>query len=463
LRADVKGDVERPQFQWTGSVTSKELFMQTPLTGDELRNFRHFDLGKALQGDGGAVLLNRILALVGANERRERALQPRAAQARELTASALLANLASAALNRQDDTKFIAVRFDRNFYAKQSLSVEAMCLLRDELLVQGLIEGRPGGRRVNVHDASFGWLTRLRATRALRALFVECGISYASIKQAACQNVLVLRLPQASVSQEPPIDVEMTREVVEGVNRRIAAAHIRLPDDAWGRITSNRLDALAGAMELDAEDRASAGDEERTSLVRLFKFDWSHGGRLYGGWWIGLPKEERKLLTIDGEAVVELDYGQLHPSILYARIGEQMEGDPYTVGEWASPAMRQLGKTTFARMLNTTTNSGEARAIRIKGGDADKLPPGLTWSRYLAALQSKLTEISHWFWIGEGLRLQREDSDLAISVLKALNEQDVIVLPVHDSFIVQAKNRSLLRVVMNRAYRDKFYYHPVIR
>jgi hypothetical protein len=272
-------------------------------------------------------------------------------------------------------------------------------------------------------------------------------------------DVLILRDRKAGVPARPPIDVEMTRQTLASVNRRIEAARIELPQDAWGRLTPGMIDAL----HLEDEDRAPAGDLVGKSLVRLFKYDWRQGGRLYGGWWMSLPKRERKLLTIDGEAVAELDYGQLHPSILYARIHEELDGDAYTVGDWTSPAMRELGKTTFARMLNTTTDDGEPRAIQIAEGDADKLPPGVSWEDYLRAFQRKQAPIAEWFWIGEGLRLQREDSDVAVSVLATMEEHGVTTLPVHDSFIVPKHHRPLLRYAMTKAYREKFYYHPTIK
>ncbi len=440
-------------------VTPNELFRRTQFTGEQLRNFRHLDPDRTLQGDTGTALLARVLSLVSAQEEREKALQPAAAKARERTASTLLANLASLALNRFDDSRFVAVTFNRNAYVGSTLSVATMSLLRDVLLTHGLIEGSGGGRRTRAYDTTFGWLTRIRATEALRAIFEDCSISYASIRRAVDHRVLVLRDRGAGVPSGPPIDVEMSRQVMENVNRRIEAARIEVPDDVWERISTRVL----ADMDLQEGDRADAGDMARRSLVRLFKHDWSHGGRLYGGWWMSLPKLERQRLTIDGEPVVELDYGQLHPSILYARIREEMEGDTYTVGDWTSPEMRDLGKTTFARMLNTKTETGDDRAIQIKDEDADKLPPGVTWEDYLRKFQGKLEPISEWFWIGEGLRLQREDSDVAVSVLQQMSEHDVATLPVHDSFIVQERHRHLLRTAMINAYREKFYYPPIIK
>jgi hypothetical protein len=286
-------------------VTPNELFRRTQFTGEQLRSFRHLDPDRTLQGDTGAALLARVLSLVSAQEEREKALQPDAVKSRELTTSTLLANLASLALNRFNDTRFVAVSFNHMDYANKSLSVLAMSLLRNVLLANGLIEGRGGGRRTNADDTTFGWLTRIRATQALRSIFEDCSISYASIRRAVDHRVLVLREPDAGVSLDVPADVEPSRQIMENVNRRIEAALIEVPDDVWERITPR----VFADMDLQEEDRANAGDLARRSLVRLFKYDWSQGGRLYGGWWMSLPKRERTRLTIDGEPVVERKRG----------------------------------------------------------------------------------------------------------------------------------------------------------
>jgi hypothetical protein len=446
-------------------VDHNELFMRTLFTGEQLANFRHFDPNRVLHPAGGAALLTRVLTLASTHENRERALRPTAAKARELTASALIANLAAAALNKADDSQFVAVPFNRNFYVGRKLSYDAMTLIRKALLTDGLIEGRNGVRTQSVE-----LLSRLRATSILRAIFAECDINFTSVPEAPVQDVLVIRDRRAGVPEHPPIEVELTRAVVEDLNRRIAAADIALPEDAWNRIRQKRLNRL----ELEEEDRTPAGDLARKSLVRSFKYDWSQGGRLYRGWWIGLPKEERKRLTIDGEPVVELDYGQLHPSILYARLilrsqkpfgpsAEEMDGDPYTVGRWTSREMRDLGKTTFARMLNAKTDTGEAWAMRVYPEDADKLPPDLTWDHYLSALKQKHEPIAEWFWVGEGLRLQKQDSDLAIAVLEAMGKHNVVTLPVHDSFIVQRRHEALLAGQMSKAYGERVYGNPIIK
>ena len=54
------------------------------------------------------------------------------------------------------------------------------------------------------------------------------------------------------------------------------------------------------------------------------------GGRFYGGWWQNIPREHRQHLAVNGKAMVELDYSNQHPSILYAQEGATRPADCYS-------------------------------------------------------------------------------------------------------------------------------------
>ncbi|WP_370196365.1 hypothetical protein [Bradyrhizobium ottawaense] len=72
----------------------------------------------------------------------------------------------------------------------------------------------------------------------------------------------------------------------------------------------------------------------RRSLRRIFNnADWKQGGRLAGGFWMGMERSERfERIRIDGERIADVDYRQLFPRLAYVRAGKpQLEGDIYDV------------------------------------------------------------------------------------------------------------------------------------
>lgn len=441
------------------ALSPNDRFMETTFTGEELRNTVSLDPDRQLRGEGGDALLDHVLSLVAASETRGRALKVSDAPRRRFTASTLLANLATAAINRVDPKRFVTVSFNRNNYAGTGLSVASMTALRDVLLDQKMIEGRSGVRRIGRYDEVHGSLTRLRAAPALIDLFDQNSIGYPSIVRRLDRGTIVLKDRRQGVDRVPPPDVALTASVIEGMNRLIAGADINLPDDAWAGIIARH----AAAATKDQRERADAGDLAATALYRSFKYDWQHGGRMYGGWWMGLPKEERASLTINGQRTVELDYAQLHPSILFARAGRPLDFDLYTLPGLGSPALREVGKDTFMRLLNRTAEKGASSAVRMRAGDRKLLPRDVTPEDYMKRFLVQMAPIAKWLSTGEGTRLQREDSDLAIEVMKRMMRLGAVVLPIHDSFIVEEKYSESLMLAMRNSYEEKFGLTPLIR
>lgn len=244
----------------------------------------------------------------------------------------------------------------------------------------------------------------------------------------------------------------------------------------------------------------------KTQLYRVFNSDWEHGGRLYNGFWITLPSFEREHITINGKATVEIDYKALHPTLLYRLEGiELLKGfDPYDVG---SDIPRHVAKYVMLVAINAKSDKQAFSATRAKAKDELKklgsrvdLAGDVLSSLYhhpselisphdaekakrlaaqkkaweaqyeelknlshmkdekLASVLSKIREhnkeIAHYLCQGEGLRLQRIDSDLVMYVLSRLTELEVPCLPIHDSFIVAREDEGLLKEAMEDAIRE---------
>jgi hypothetical protein len=383
------------------------------------------------------------------------------AERRDATLNALLANLAAAAFNHVDPARFVSIAFNITPYVGLPLSLHTLRRLRDVMAAEGLIEGQSGYRRRTAAEGVIqARRSRLRATPALLEIFVAVGLHRRHLGWNHQVPLIRMRMPDPDVGAEPS-EVLASRGLLAELNAQIAATSLDLPTDAWRRIAERYL---ATPLESAEEDRPLAGDTSATSLYRAFKGRWDHGGRLYGGWWINVPRIERARLRLAGEAVVELDYAQLHPTLLYARVGRRLDFDPYLPPGMTGASVRALGKRTFNRLLNRTPPNGQ-RDVRLRATpeDQSQLPRGLSFERYLTAFMARLEPIAGWFGTGEGVRLQREDSDLALAVLARLQALGVLGLPVHDSFIVAASHEAALRHAMTAGFKARYGFEPVIR
>ena len=193
-------------------------------------------------------------------------------------------------------------------------------------------------------------------------------------------------------------------------------------------------------------------------VVRIFNDDFSSGGRFYAlgqGNWQGMSATDRARIRIDNQPVIEIDFKALHPTLLYAEAGMPPPPDPYALPDWPRP----LVKKALLVLLNAATDLSARRALASDDAMAEvALPSTQEAFRAADALISELRQlhapIAHAFGTDAGIRLMRQDSDLAANVLARLAAQGIIALPVHDSFLVAVCHADALEAAMLDAARD---------
>jgi len=203
-------------------------------------------------------------------------------------------------------------------------------------------------------------------------------------------------------------------------------------------------------------------------LCRIFNRtdEFTHGGRFYGGWWQNISKEYRKFIRISentpgnwdayDDEVIELDYDAMHARMLYKESIDKDWGekDPFEIHR-NNPDYRKLIKEAFYTLVNAESPE-EARKSIQQNINYRRLPDlGMNGEKVVEEVKNHHTAISHEFGTGAGLRLQRKDSDIAERVMLEMLDKGWIVLPMHDSFIVQVGAREELENAMHQAFLDK--------
>ncbi|MCP1169219.1 hypothetical protein [Limimaricola litoreus] len=191
---------------------------------------------------------------------------------------------------------------------------------------------------------------------------------------------------------------------------------------------------------------------DRRTLHRVFNDeDLTTGGRFYGGWWQNVPKAYRRHLLVNGKRMVEIDYSNFHPVILYAEEGVVPPDDCYRGifdGETEArhgTALRSTVKAAFNAMLN----AGKPLRQSPRGIEPGRF--GMSWREFSEAIIVAHEPIARHFYSGVGKRLQRTDSDVAEQVMLDLAENGIPILPIHDSFLVHEGHRDLLHERMRAA------------
>ena len=173
----------------------------------------------------------------------------------------------------------------------------------------------------------------------------------------------------------------------------------------------------------------SAINPAQLSMMRIFSNgSLKQGGRLYSAVQ-NYKKYTRKYLYFDDEPTLEIDYSAFHPHLIYHQAGQEFKGDdPYVIEGFD----RDHVKVAFNIMLN-------------RRGSKDNKSAAETISEEL--------DVAGQFNSGAGLRLQRLDSNIALSVVNHLiTEHQRPIVCIHDSFICSVRDTETLILLMADYY-----------
>ena len=185
------------------------------------------------------------------------------------------------------------------------------------------------------------------------------------------------------------------------------------------------------------------------SAYRVFNGDFWHGGRWYGPWWQNIPRYYRGALTIDGAATVELDFRTCHPRLLCALAGLAL---PFADPDFDFYAVPGEDRASVKLAVNIMLNAATPRVARLAlandlRGDGDDAPPAQT-RKLMDAIARQWPQLANFWSSGIGLRLQNIDAHICGRVQRSLRRGGIACLSVHDSFIVETRNQSVLADAM---------------
>lgn len=172
-------------------------------------------------------------------------------------------------------------------------------------------------------------------------------------------------------------------------------------------------------------------------LARKFHSDspvaaptFNRHGRLYGGFWQHLKHEHRHKLTVNGEAVADLDFASMFVSLAYLHQGfPPPAGDLYAVAglESCRDVVKSLMVSLFFR---------EVPATRLPKGARNEMPPGWTMARFKRAAAALHPAIAPLFDTDVGFELMATESRLLVAILLELGQRNIPALPMHDGIMV---------------------------
>ena len=154
-----------------------------------------------------------------------------------------------------------------------------------------------------------------------------------------------------------------------------------------------------------------------------------HGGRLFGAFWMDIKAKYRlECLTINGERVVSLDFGQCAVRIAYGYAGVPVpNGDLYQVGN--------LNRTGVKKVINSLLHSSK-ELTRFPRESRPHFGDGFSFGQVVRFIAAHHSPIAHLFGTGFGIAGFFVESQVIVKSLLDLMEMGVTALPVHDCVLV---------------------------
>ena len=171
-------------------------------------------------------------------------------------------------------------------------------------------------------------------------------------------------------------------------------------------------------------------DYSQRTLVRIFSNgSFKQGGRFYRAWWLNVPSEYRKYITIDEKRTAEFDFSQLNPHLLYhsnyKELGSEDAYDRVLDGQH-----RKVVKQAFNAMVQAST------PLKSCPTEIDLSGLEMSWAELRDRIIDAHKPIADHFFKGVGNHLQFQDSNIAERIMLHFAGMDAPALPVHDSFIL---------------------------
>lgn len=311
-------------------------------------------------------------------------------------------------------------------------------------------------------------VTRIKAKGFLASQFEDVGLKW-TIQQPLDPESLVIvkdfENPQGASKGQRGVKVVITTPETQEVKEwqdNLALINRFLCSHCFSLgITDEQLDALSQVMRNAKkssakwrENNITTLDFSRVQLYRVFsRGSLSKGGRFYGGWWQSVPSAYRGHILIDGNKTIELDYSSMALSCLYGISDAEFDqsDDLYDLGlhGWmgGSDPRRPIIKEFINSLLNDDT-----KRYRLK--DADSKLIDMKHQDLLALVIKKHPILEPYLYSGYGLDLQFLDSQIAESIMLKLIQNNIAVLPIHDSFIVRLGYQDKLRDAMRETFND---------
>lgn len=169
-------------------------------------------------------------------------------------------------------------------------------------------------------------------------------------------------------------------------------------------------------------------------------------GRFHG-FWLGVDKEERPSILLNGEQTCEPDFSQMHLNMAYLEAGESPSEFGYHIQDYDL----NMVKRAVSIELNASSRKSARKALMDEFDLEEDYADGVQ-----EAVYEKHHIIRHQFHSDLGVTLMYKESCILQRAMQALVEENIPFLPIHDGLRVGISNQKRTVEIMQEAFKGLY-------
>ena len=285
-----------------------------------------------------------------------------------------------------------------------------------------------------------GYLTKLKISDKFEELVKKFNLSYQDI----LKRTPPISLKDSKGKKIKVVNSKITnpiRKRIERYNNLILSSDIELPID-----------------KIDYNRRRKIGFANRTYAKCYLNRSYKLGGKYYGPCWQNLSKELRGKIKINGEETVELDFNAMHLHLLYCKINKKLtDYIPEGIDAYQLPNRnRKIVKTSFTCCINNNCNKDNVNHVvgrRVAKKYPEIFVKSTSYRDILDELGSHHPEVRQFFYAQIGSEISNMESKVSDYIIGKLTRKNILVLNIHDSFIVSIAYKDILLNTMMDGFK----------
>ena len=285
-----------------------------------------------------------------------------------------------------------------------------------------------------------GYLTKLKISDKFEELVKKFNLSYQDI----LKRTPPISLKDSKGKKIKVVNSKITNPIckkIERYNSLILSSDVELPID-----------------KIDYDRRRKIGFANRTYAKCYLNRSYKLGGKYYGPCWQNLSKELRGKIKINGEETVELDFNAMHLHLLYCRVNKRLtDYIPEGIDAYQLPNRnRKIVKTSFTCCINNNCNKDNVNYV-VSRSLVKKYPEifvkNTSYRDILEELGSYHPEVRQFFYAQIGNEISNMESKVSDYIIGKLTKKNILVLNIHDSFIVSIAYKDILLNTMTDSFK----------